>query len=37
MGFTEFTGEPSLHRKKFIINGKEEEILLGQYVDDLLN
>ena len=36
MGFTEFTGEPNLYRKTFVLNGRQEEILLGQYVDDLV-
>jgi hypothetical protein len=30
MGFTEMTGEPNLYRKTFVLNGKNEEILLGQ-------
>ena len=36
MGFKTMTGEPSLFRKKFRLNGRTEEILLGCYVDDLL-
>lgn len=36
MGFTEFTGEPNLYRKTFVLNGRQEKILLGQYVDDLV-
>ena len=36
MGFTEFTGESNLYRKTFMLNGRHEEILLGQYVDDLV-
>ena len=36
MGFTEFTGEPNLYRKVFELNGKTEEVLIGQYVDDLI-
>ena len=36
MGFSTMTGEPSLFRKKFVLNGRIEEILLGCYVDDLL-
>ena len=34
MGFTEMTGEPNLYRKTFVLNGRAEELLLGQYVDD---
>ena len=34
MGFHELTGDNSLYRKRFILNGKEETILLGCYVDD---
>ena len=36
MGFVEFTGEPNLYRKVFMLNGRQEELLLGLYVDDLL-
>jgi hypothetical protein len=36
MGFQEFTGEPNLYRKTFVLNGRQDEIILGQYVDDLL-
>ena len=36
VGFTEFTGESNLYRKTFMLNGRHEEILLGQYVDDLV-
>jgi hypothetical protein len=36
MGFTKFTGEPNLLRKVFELNGKQEEIILRVYVDDLL-
>ena len=34
MGFHELTGDNSLYRKRFILNGREETILLGCYVDD---
>ena len=30
MGFQEFTGEPNLYRKTFVLNGRQEEIILGQ-------
>jgi hypothetical protein len=36
MGFTEMTGEPNMYRKEFELNGKKEELILGQYVDDCL-
>jgi len=36
MGFTKFTGETNIFRKVFELNGKQEEILLGVYVYDLL-
>ena len=36
MGFTEMTGEPNMYRKVFTLDGHQEEILIGQYVDDLL-
>jgi len=36
MGFTQFTGEPNLYRKVFTLNGRQEELILGLYVDDLL-
>lgn len=36
MGFVEFTGEPNMYRKTFKLNGKEEEIIIGIYVDDCL-
>lgn len=36
MNFTELTGEPNMFRKTYKINGKEEEIIIGQYVDDCL-
>jgi hypothetical protein len=36
MGFIEFTGEPNMYRKVFELNGKTEEVLIGQYVDDLI-
>jgi hypothetical protein len=36
MGFKEFTGEPNLYRKTFTLNGKEEEVIVGIYVDDCL-
>lgn len=36
MGFTKFTGEPNMFRKVFELNGKQEEIIIGIYVDDLL-
>jgi len=34
MGFTQLTSEPNLYRKTFMLNGKNEEILVGMYVDD---
>ena len=36
MGFHEMTGEPNMYRKRFELNGKMEEVLLGIYVDDCL-
>ena len=36
MNFIELTGEPNMFRKTCIIDGKEEEIIIGQYVDDCL-
>mmetsp|Transcript_10928 Transcript_10928/g.14215 ORF Transcript_10928/g.14215 Transcript_10928/m.14215 type:complete len:372 (-) Transcript_10928:381-1496(-) len=36
MGFTELTGEPNMYRQSYTINGKEEELIIGQYVDDCL-
>jgi len=36
MGFKEFTGESNLYRKTFTLNGKEEEVIVGIYVDDCL-
>ena len=36
MDFTQFIGYPNIFRKVFELNGKQEEILLGVYVDDLL-
>ena len=36
MGFKTMTGEPSLFRKQFKLNGRVEEVILGCYVDDLL-
>jgi hypothetical protein len=36
MGFTSMTGEPNLYRRKFILDGTSEEIIIGQYVDDCL-
>jgi hypothetical protein len=36
MGFSQFTGEPNLYRKVFTLNGRQEEIILGIYVDDVL-
>ena len=36
MGFVELTGESNLYRKVFKLNGKDEEILIGNYVDDNL-
>ena len=36
MQFHELSGDSSVYRKRFILNGREEEILLGQYVDDLI-
>ena len=35
-GFKEMTGEPNMYRKVFELNGRREEIILGQYVDDCL-
>jgi hypothetical protein len=29
MGFIEMTGEPNMYRKRFVLNGKQEEVLLG--------
>ena len=34
MGFTEMTGDSNIYRKVFCLNGREEELVLGQYVDD---
>ena len=36
MDFKATTGEPSLFRKRFKLNGRMEEVILGCYVDDLL-
>jgi hypothetical protein len=36
MGFHELSADSSVYRKQFILNGKLEEIFLGQYVDDLI-
>jgi len=36
MEFTQFTGEPNMYRKQFELNGRQEEIILGLYVDDLV-
>lgn len=36
MGFTALTAEPNLYRKTFNLNGKEEEVLVGVYVDDCI-
>jgi hypothetical protein len=36
MGFSMMTGESNLYRKSFKLNGKVEEIIVGQYVDDCL-
>ena len=36
MGFQELTGEPNIYRKTFTLNGKDVEILLSSYVDDLI-
>lgn len=34
MGFSEMTGDSNIYRKVFCLNGREEELVLGQYVDD---
>jgi hypothetical protein len=36
MDFKPMTGEPNLYRKRFSLNGVDEEIFVGQYVDDCL-
>jgi transposase InsO family protein len=36
MEFTELTAEPNMFRKSYMVDGKEEEIIIGQYVDDCL-
>ena len=36
MGFTQMTGEANMYRKAFMLDGKQEEIFIGQYVDDCL-
>ena len=36
MGFQEMTSESNMYRRKFILEGTEEEIIIGQYVDDCL-
>ena len=36
MGFSAMTGESNLYRKVFELNGKQQEIIVGQYVDDCL-
>jgi hypothetical protein len=36
MGFHEMTGEPNMYRKRFELNGRMEEVILGVYVDDCL-
>mmetsp|Transcript_10932 Transcript_10932/g.14222 ORF Transcript_10932/g.14222 Transcript_10932/m.14222 type:complete len:245 (-) Transcript_10932:535-1269(-) len=32
----ELIGEPNMYRQSYTINGKEEELIIGQYVDDCL-
>ena len=34
MGFAEMTGDSNIYRKLFSINGRQEELVIGQYVDD---
>ena len=36
MGFQELTGEPNIYRKTFTLSGKDVEILLSSYFDDLI-
>ena len=36
MNFAPMTGEPNLYRRAFVLNGKREEVFVGQYVDDCL-
>ena len=36
MSFTEMSSESNMYRRKFILDGTEEEIIIGQYVDDCL-
>ena len=36
MGFTELTGDSNVYRKSFVLNGRQEEIIIGTYVDDSL-
>ena len=36
MGFNELTGDSNIYRKVFELNGKQEELLVGIYVDDML-
>jgi len=36
MGFVETTGDSNVYVKKFRLDGRDEEIILGQYVDDSL-
>ena len=34
MGFSEMTGDSNIYRKVFRLSGREEELVIGQYVDD---
>ncbi len=36
MGFSEMTGDTNVYVKKFKLNGRDEELVIGQYVDDSL-
>ena len=36
MGFSEMTGDTNIYVKKFKLDGRDEELVIGQYVDDSL-
>jgi hypothetical protein len=36
MGFSEMTGDTNIYVKKFKFDGRDEELVIGQYVDDSL-
>ena len=34
MGFSEITGDSSIYKKDFVLNGRKETLMMCQYVDD---